>query len=153
MQRNALMLSVFAVAMALVAGSAVAADVGTDARTDAEIQHDGVEIVDESDELTPDERETVRTLVSNDGEAMDELRSRFGDTNELALEVHGVTPNGRVHLDASAPGENPDTAVVVNLYNETVEIESVVLAEVTNTDDVSVESGEVWNATKVDGGE
>ncbi|WP_128476621.1 hypothetical protein [Halorussus pelagicus] len=149
MQRNALMLSVFAVTMALVAGSVVAADVGTDARTDAKVQHDGVEIVDEDGKLTPDERETVRTLVSNDGEAIDELRSRFGDADELALEVHGVTPDGRVHLDASAPGENPDTAAVVDLYDETVEIESVVLVEATNTDTV----GDEWNVTEVDDGE
>lgn len=146
------MLSVFAVAVALVAGSVVAADAGTDARIDTEVPtDDSIELIDESGELTPSERETARTLVSNDDEAMDELRARVGEADALTLEVHGVSPDEKVHLAVSASGENPETAVVVDLDDETVEVEDTVLLGTADAENVSLEADEDWNVTVVDG--
>ncbi|WP_327053171.1 hypothetical protein [Halomicrococcus gelatinilyticus] len=138
MKRTALILSVFLVASALGGGSVVAADADADDSTARE-QLDGVDVVDENDELDDSQLETVRSALAEDEDAMEALRDRFDDPESVTLAVHGVDPSGHVHLDATAPGAHPETAVVVDLDDETVEIEDVELVSASESETRSVD--------------
>ncbi|WP_132059104.1 hypothetical protein [Halorussus amylolyticus] len=123
MQRDALLISAFVTVAALGAGAVVFADADT---TDGERAETDLEIVDRNDELNESEHEMIRNLVSND-DAMGELRARLDDPGAVTLEVVGVAPDGRVHMDASAPGESSEVAVTVAPSEATVEVETVTL--------------------------
>lgn len=85
---------------------------------------DAIEIVDESDELTDTGVQRVRDLVANDTDARATLRDRFGDDATVRLAVDGVGPSGDVYMDATAPGDGPETVVVANRANGRVSVES-----------------------------
>jgi hypothetical protein len=101
-----------------------------------------IEVVDENDELTDGERETVRSLV-DDGNVSEELRNRFGDAETVTLTVHGVGPDEAVHMDATAPGDNPETVVVADLRDETVSVEGAALVSADSVTEIDLDSENV----------
>jgi len=139
MKRTALILSVFLVASALGGGSVVAADADADDSTARE-PLDSIDVVDENDELNASQMATVRSALADDEDAIEALRNRFDHPDAVTLAVHGVGPTGHVQLDAMAPGDHPETAVVVDLRDGTVEIED---AELISADEFERESVDV----------
>lgn len=103
-------------------GSIVRFDLPADAATVT--VGDDIEIVDEADELTNAEIDRIRSHLANDSDARASLRDRFGDDTTVVLSVGGVDPSGDVHMDATAPGDNPETAVVVDRTDGDVSVES-----------------------------
>lgn len=85
---------------------------------------DDIEIVDETDELTDAELGRVRDLVANDTDARATLRDRFGDDATVVLTVDGVDPSGDVYMDATGPGDNPETTVVADRNGDHVSVET-----------------------------
>lgn len=110
------------------------------ASADAELS-----VRDPKGELTDAELETVRTLVTNDENATERLRNRFPSAETITLTVHGLEPTGDVHLDATAPGENSETAVVISSSSGDVSVEVATLLETTESSRIDTDgSTVVW---------
>ncbi|ELZ15908.1 hypothetical protein C478_04199 [Natrinema thermotolerans DSM 11552] len=110
------------------------------ATTDADLV-----VRDPDDELTDTELETVRTLVTNDEAATERLRDRFPTAETITLTVHGVEPSGDVHVDATAPGDNPETAVVVSPSSGNVSVDAATLLEASESSRIDTDgSTVVW---------
>ncbi len=100
---------------------------------------------DPDGELTDAELETVRTLVTGDEDATERVRSRFPSAETVTLSVHGVEPTGDVHLDATAPGDDSETAVVVSPSSGDVSVDAATLLETTESSRIDADgSAVVW---------
>ncbi|OLZ42440.1 hypothetical protein A6E15_16370 [Natrinema saccharevitans] len=112
------------------------------ASTDAELA-----VRDPDGELTDAELETVRTLVTNDEEATERLRDRFPTAETITLAVHGVEPTGDIHVDATAPGDNHETAVVVSPSSGDVSVDAATLLETSESSRIDTDgSTVVWKS-------
>ncbi|OAQ53038.1 hypothetical protein HTG_09410 [Natrinema mahii] len=112
------------------------------ASTDADLA-----VRDPDGELTDTELETVRTLVTNDEAATERLRDRFPTAETITLTVHGVESSGDVHVDATAPGDNPETAVVVSPSSGNVSVDAATLLETSESSRIDVGGSTVVQKT------